>query len=227
MLKNTTYKEKLVILSPWMNSIIESIKKDLRNEHLRKDPSFVRHYFPGGNVNKLLTEDLAKAYTEAIANSDNAEELAEFISNRWVFKHSDLYHYFEEELSRIDRNFNELEILDKELSVQMMEGAIQHFGAKNTWLFCVLNSVVFPEEVFEILGRKADAERSRLEAEAAVEEEMHSLEAMQSNYEQRLARLSDKYEKKLQGMQKKYTCDVEILKKQIAALQRKLAVHEQ
>ena len=37
-----------------------------------------------------------------------------------------------------------------------------------------------------------------------------------------MARLTDKYEKKLMGLQKKYQLDQEALKKQLAALQRKL-----
>jgi len=222
MLKNTTYKEKFAMLSPWMPFIVEAIKKDLKNDHLRKDMAFVRQYFAGKNTNKITTEDLVQAYTHALANEENGEDLAEFVSNRWLLKHSDLYHHFEQELTKIDPNFSDLEVMEKEPSMAIMEKAVKEFGAPETYLFCVLNSVVFPDEVYKLLNQRAEQHVKHSIAAAEEQKKQSSAEAIQQDFEQQISRLTDKYEKKLQGMQKKYNTDTEILKKQITNLQRKL-----
>lgn len=222
MLKNSSYKEKFVLLQEWMPLIIDSVKKDLKNEHLRKDLSFSRSYFPGKNASKLTLEELVGAYTQAIATGENAEELAEFIANRWLLKHGDIYYYFEQELAKINPDFSEINDIDQHLATKIMEGAIQQFGTISTYLFCVLNSVVFPEEIYNKLGHDASRQAVEQKEEANVAKEKNSFEAMQREHEQNIARVVDKYEKKLLGMQKKYLSDVEMLKKQIANLQRKL-----
>lgn len=222
MLKNITYKEKFALLKKWMPSIIDTVKKELKNEHLKKDWAFVKQYFPGKNINKLTVEEIAQAYMQVIENSEKAEDVAEFISNRWLLKHTDLYHFFESELSKISADFNELEVLEKNQSLEMIEKAVAEFGAPKTYLFSVINSVVFPKEVYDGLAARAESCVAELELEAKTIGEMKSLEDMKRSYEQQMARLADKYEKKLSGMQKKYSMDVESLKKQITALQRKL-----
>lgn len=227
MLKNTTYKEKFALLTPWMHRIIDPIKKEIKNEHLRKDWSFFNQYFAGKNLNKISLEELAQGYSEAMTQHEKAEELGEFLTNRWLLKHSDIYHHFEQELNQVDENFNELDMLDKEQSQRMMEKAVAHFGAPKTYLFCILNSVVFPEEVYKALGLKAEQEISNKQAEEERQQERRSLEEIQRNCDQQIARLTDKYEKKLAGLQKMYVQDVEALKKQISALQRKLHSSQQ
>lgn len=223
MLKETTYKAKFDMVASWMPSIIDSVKKELKNDHLRTDYAFCKHYFSGKSLNKLTNEELARAYMDALATSEKAEEIGEFITNRWLIKHSDLYHYFEQELTRINPNFNELEMLDKQTSIKLMEGAIQEYGAPKTYLFAVLNSVVFPPEVFSKLAQLAQESADKTRVETVAKQEHASVEAMKRNYELQIARLTDKYEKKLMGLQKKYATDVEALKKQVSNLQRKLA----
>lgn len=223
MLKESTYKDKFAMLQPWMPLIIDTIKKDLKNDHLRRDPGFSRQYFPGKNVAKLTTEELVDAYVHAIANEEAPGELAEFISNRWLLKHTDIYHYFEQELTKINPNFNELKDIEKDAASKIMHGAIDQFGAIETYLFCVLNSVVFPEEIYKHLSQNATQRAADDKKEAIVKAEAASLEALQRNHEQQIARLTDKYEKKILGLQKKYILDMETLKKQVANLQRKLS----
>jgi hypothetical protein len=222
MLKNITYKEKFALLKKWMPTIIEAVKKDLKNDHLKKDWGFVKQYFPGKNLNKLNAEEIAQAYIHVIENSENAEELAEFISNRWLLKHTQLYYFFEKELSKINPDFNQLEELETNQAMKIIEPAIQEFGAPDTYLFSVLNSVVFPKEAYDILSARAETSVKQAEVEAQACAEMKSLQEMQHSYEQQIARLTDKYEKKLLGLQKKYSVDIESLKKQITNLQRKL-----
>jgi hypothetical protein len=224
MLKESTYKEKFAMLQPWMTLIIETTKKDLKNDHLKRDPAFVRQYLPGKNAAKLTTEEMVNAYTKVIAEGEKGEELAEFIANRWMLKHSDIYHYFEQELSKINPNFSEIKDIDKQTATKIMEGAVQQFGSIATYLFCIFNSVVFPEDVYKQLGSHASEAALEKKAENQKNTEEASLEALKRNHEQQMARIIDKYEKKILGLQKKYILDVETLKKQIANLQRKLTV---
>ncbi len=222
MLKDSTYKEKFAMLKEWLPSLIETVKKDLKNDHLRQDTPFCKKYFAGKNFNKLTTEDLVQAYAQAMEESEKAEELAEFISNRWVLKNSELYDFFEQQLSRINPNFTEIKEIDAASAQALVNDAVKTYGAPRTYLFSVLNSVVFPEKVFHELGQRAKDEAIKEEGEMRRSAENTSLENVKQHYEQHIARLTDKYEKKLAGLQKKYTIDIDSLKKQIAHLQRKI-----
>jgi hypothetical protein len=222
MYKDTTYKEKFAILKPWMPTIIETIKKDLKTEHLKRDNVFLKTYFPSKNPNKLTTEEMVKAYSHAVANADNGENLGEFLTNRWLLKNGDIYHYFEQELNAIAPNFTELSEIDKSKALPLMQHSVDKFGALATYLFSVLNSVVFPDEVYQALRQKAEAEVETEERNELLEKEKQADEDMQKAHAREIARLTDKYEKKLAGLQKKYVQDMDALKKQISALQRRL-----
>lgn len=221
MYKDTTFKEKFAILNPWMPSIIETIKKDLKNEHLKKDFVFLKTYFPSKNANKLTTEELVKAYTHAVSHADNGESLGEFLTNRWLLKNGDIYHYFEEGLDAINPNFTELSEIEQGPALTLMEGAVKKFGAPSTYMFSVLNSVVFPKDVYDQLRKKADAYAADRSKQEALAQERKQEADLHKAHELEIARLTDKYEKKLTGLQKKYIQDVDALKKQIAILQRK------
>lgn len=224
MLKDATYKEKFAMIRSWMPLILDEIKKDLRNDHLRQDPGFAREYFAGKNLSKLNSMELAEGYSNAIENSEKSEQLAEYIANRWLLKHTDLYYYFEQELAKINPDFNEIHSIDNHTAAKILDGAVEQFGCIHTYLFSVLNSVVFAKEVYEKLAHEAKHYALKQEEEATAKQELESVEKMQRNHSQEIARLTDKYEKKLAGLQKKYTQDMETLKKQVAALQRKLPV---
>jgi hypothetical protein len=222
MLKDTTFKEKFAMIKEWMPSIVESIKKDLRTEHLKKDWLFTKTYFPHANVNKLSSEELAEGYSRAMNETDKSEELGEFICNRWLLKNTEIYSFFEAELLKISPDFTELTEIPKDKSMGIVNNASKQFGAPKTYLFSILNSVVFPKEVYDHLKKLAQSEKIEEEKSEKIALEQQSVDAMRNAYEQNLARLTDKYEKKLSGLQKKYLQDTESLKKQIAQLQRKL-----
>lgn len=222
MLKDATYKEKFAMIRSWLPLIVDDIKKDLRNDHLRSDPGFVREFFPGKNPSKLTPAELAEGYLEAIEKSERSDQLAEFISNRWLLKHSDLYYFFEQELAKINPNFNDLHSIEQKDAKKIMDGSVGQFGPIHTYLFCVLNSVVFPRDIYEQLANDAKTHSQKNDAEAVANKEMESMEKMLRSHSEEIARITDKYEKKLVGLQKKYTQDVEALKKQVAQLQRKL-----
>lgn len=222
MIKNATYKDKFHLLNPWFVTIVETVKKDLRKEHLRSDPRFCKQYFSGKNTQKATSQELADAYANALKTEENGEALGEFISNRWLLKNTELYDFFERELTKISPNFTELEEIPLPQSEALAQAAVEQFGATSTYLFSILNSVVFPQEVFTRLeqqSRDEEASAKRIEKQEAEEKKERDLK---THYEQQIARLTDKYEKKLQGLQKKYTIDTEQLKKQISQLHKKM-----
>ncbi len=221
MLKNTTYKEKFELLKEWVPSIVDHIKKDLKNDHLRQDHVFYKRYFASKNINKLTTEELYEAYSQALIENEKAEELAEFISSRWLIKNSELYNYFEAELSLIAKDFTEIEEIDLATSRKILAGSIDLHGAPRTYLFSVLNSVVFPPQVYEELKQQAHSETEKQATDQKEKEEKATLENVKFNHEQQMNRLIDKYEKKLAGLQKKYHADVKNLKDQLVKWQRK------
>lgn len=225
MVMDIAYKQKLSTLKEWMPSIVEIIKGDLKNDHLRQDASFLKKYFSSQNINKLTIEEFSNGYNKAIEQEEKGEEIAEFIANRWLLKNNDLYQCFEEELQKITPDFTQLELLEDSQSRTILEKAVPSFGAIRTYLFSVLNGVVFSPVILEELHEEAQGERNREFAAQEAEEEQSSLESLQKNYEQKIVRLVDKYEKKLSGLEKRYHQDVGALKKQLATLQRRLEQH--
>lgn len=222
MYKNTNFKEKFTVLKNWMPVIIESIKKDVRNEHLKQDLYFAKKYFGLNNIHKVSTDELAKGYLQAIMEEEKGEELGEFILSRWILKNTELYEFFENQLNQVTADFTAIEELPHDQSKDIAQKSIAEHGAVPTYLFAVLNSVVFPKEVFDHLEKEASkAQKAEIEKEKH-EDAKQSVESLKSKYEQEIARINDKSEKKLAGLQKKYLNDTEALKKQIAALQRKL-----
>lgn len=222
MYKNATYKEKFRDLQEWLPLIIESVKKDLKNEHLRKDFQFVKKFLSSKNVQKVTTDELVQAYYQAIQEEEKGDELAEFITSRWLLKNSELYDFFEQKLSRLSPDFTTIEEIDPTQAQTLIDASIHQFGAPHTYLFAVLNSVVFTKEKFESLRQQAQKQHQQ-----QIERQQHSLaqlsaDQLRKGFEREIARLTDKYEKKLAGLEKKYHHDVEGLKKQISQLQRKL-----
>lgn len=220
MLKETGYKEKIEMLAPWFEEIIDDIKKDLKNEHLKIDRPFCKKYFLGKGPAHITVPEMKEAYQADISSGNVG--LGEFIATRWLLKNTDVYSLFEEKLSGITGDFEQLEELPQEVSVALMRTSTKQFGAKKTYLFAVFNSVVFPPSVYAELKEMAEKETHLVREEQKVQRSAESLEALQQKHEREIAALTDRYEKKLGGLQKKYLQDMEALKKQISTLHKKL-----
>jgi hypothetical protein len=220
MLKELNYQQKFELLDPWFAQIIDSVKKDIRQEHLAKDRQFTKNFFGNKPVIRITSEELEEVYKRLI--NEGQEKIAEFVAVRWLLKHSDLYNYYEEQLSKICPDFDKLDVLEEKDGQDLLKGSIDQFGAIKSYLFTVFNSVVFTENQLKSLREKALNERSSLEDAKLKAQEISSIEEIKKAYEIEIQRLQDKYEKKLSGLQKKYILDTEILKKQISGLQRKL-----
>lgn len=229
MLKDTTFKQKFTMLREWLPTLVHEIKRDLKNEHLKHDYIFVKTYLDGKAIAKITVEELSAAYEKALIEDQRAEAIGEFIAQRWLAKNTDLYKLFSDELEKIAPNFSDLELIQDGQGQPLAAYAIEQYGAIKTYLFSVLNSVVFSQELFNKLEEQARAEAlaQRSEAESSTSQEQQSqqiqaINQLKSKYEQQIARLTDNYEKKLAGWQKKHFTEIDQLKKQIAALQRRL-----
>ncbi len=221
MLKETGYQEKFELLRPWLAEIVETVKKELKNEHLKIDKEFCRRYFLGKNFTNVPLHELADAYYKDITGGNVG--LGEFVATRWLLKHTDIYDFFEMALKNISEDFDELEELPQEISQPLLKGSLEAFGAPKTYLFSVFNSVVFPKEIYENLRTQAIEESKKARKEAEAKQISESLEAMQKRHTREMSAMSERYEKKLSGMQRKYVNDMEILKKQVGQLQKKLS----
>lgn len=213
MLKEAGYQEKMVWLAPWLFQIIDVVKKDLKQEHLRIDREFCRRYFLGKGPQQVTVEQMTPAYAADIAAGNVG--LGEFIATRWLIKHTDIYNFFEERLKELTPDFETLEQFDEQMGKALMEEAVACFGATKTYLFVVLNSVVFSQGVVEALRRLAEAETQQVSQktqEAALEKTM---EQMQKRHQREMQAMIDKHEKKFLGLQKKYLKDTEMLKRQL------------
>ncbi len=221
-MKNSTYKEKFAILKSWNPKILDTIKKDLKNDHLKNDIQFSKAFFPGKNIAKLTPEELAEGYQRAFEESEHVESIGEFISSRWLIKNSDLYHFFADKLTLINPNFNEIEELSKNDSNAILKEGNEQFNAEDLFIFSLLNSVAFPKEIFTELQHQAKTAAVKNKEADEAEEIERSLDKITRHHEMLFARMVDKYEKKLSGLEKKYHQDVEGLKKQVSRLQKQL-----
>lgn len=223
MYKNAGFREKFADLQEWIPLLVDAVKKDLKNEHLKKDLQFIKKYLSSKSPNKVTTSELAEAYKNAIQQEERGEDLAEFITSRWLLKNSELYEFFERHLSQINPDFTELEEIAAEQAQPLIELAVAEYGPVSVYLFSVLNSVVFPAESFHSLKNRAlESKRAEREESLSQAERLNS-EKVILDFEREKARLNDKHQKKIDGLQKKYITDTEALKKQIALLQRKLS----
>lgn len=223
MYKEATYKQKISDLQEWVPFIIETVKKDLKNDHLKKDFYFTKKFFPAKNINKITIDEMTEAYLKAIEEEEKGEEIAEFIASRWLLNNSELYEFFEQQLTQLCPDFTALTELDPLQAETLIAASNRQFGAPHTYLFSVLNSVVLPKESFQSLRKEAKQTKEEKEVEAKQVEEQLTVDNLQKGFDREIARLTDKYEKKLSGLQKKYLQDTERLKKENAQLQRRLS----
>lgn len=203
-------------LQNWTLEILNTIKKDIKTDHLHTDPLFYRTYFGNRPQNRLTSEEIFAAYEKELLKGN--QELAEWVVNRWVFKNGDLYEHFANGLAQINENFDQIKTLTEAESRQILAGAAESFGAIPTFLFSMLNGVVFPKNILDELRQAAEVEKGDLEKKLASNIQQESLEKTIASLQREIARQNDK----IAGVQKKYEKDTEALKKQIKTLQQKI-----
>lgn len=209
-------ENQFLALQNWTREILNSIKKDIKTDHLHTDPVFYRTYFGNRPQNRLTADEIYAAYEAELIKGN--QDLADWVVNRWVFKNGELYQHFAERLSQVNPNFDEIKQLTEEESFRVLEGAAESFGAIETFLFSQLNGVVFPPSILDRLRKEAEAEKVIQEKNAETNAEQQSLEKVIAAHQREINRLNDR----VNGVQKKYEKDTEALKKQIKTLQQKL-----
>jgi len=213
-MKEIAYIQKIELLNPFLNEILTEIKKDLKNEHLRKDLAFSQKYFARKSLDKIGVADLKEGYLKALAEGN--EEAGEWIASRWMLKHPEVYQFFADKLTAINPEFDQIEkIVDNEAR-EILQEAFKEFGARVTYIFSIFNSVAFSELIYEELKKNIDSSQGQ------VEEDVVDLDDLKKKYAAIIDKLTEKYEKKLLSLERRYTQDIEGYKKQIAALQRLL-----
>jgi hypothetical protein len=213
-----TYQRKFELLSPWGEEIVAAVRKELKSDHLPKHPQMVQKHFSKRALQKISAEEMVGAYLSEVAGGN--EEVSAWVASRWVIKHAEIYHFFAAKLAEINPKFDEIERIPDDRARAFMEQASLQFGPKRTYIFSVLNAVVFPEAIMQELRTRAEEDSDDVAREEAAADE--SVEAVKERYEREIVKLTDKYEKRLLGFHKKYTQDTDGLKKQIAQLQRQL-----
>ena len=214
-------KTKFQTLQPWLFQILGDLKKEIKAEHLSKSPVFYKTFFGNRPQNRLTTEEICAVYEKELLKGED-EELCEWIVNRWVFRNAEIYRHFAMHLEKINPEFSEIQALDEAQSEHILGGSLAAFGALPTYVFSVLNGVVFPENVMMRLRKIAETEETAKKASAAETLQKESLEQMAERHQAEIERLTRKYEDKLAGAAKKHATDVEALKKQVRALQQRV-----
>lgn len=204
------------MLAPLMAAIVEEIKKEIKNDHLRNDHKFCGQYFPSKHITKLTVPELQEGYLNALEADEHAEIVGDFIAQRWIVKKADVYNFFETMLMQITPEFSELSEIELPKAQEMVSKSVEQFGPVDVYLFSVLNAVVFPETVLNDLKKQA------LESWQKTASAKNDSESQKAAGSVELSRLTEKYEKKLSDLQAKYHRDTQNLKKQVANLQRKL-----
>jgi len=208
-------EKKFELLQPWLHEIFGSIRRDIKTDYLPGSAAVYRAHFGNRPQNRLTMEEINTALEKELLQGNT--DFAEWMINRWVFKHGELYSHFAERLEAISPEFATLKALTEPESEQVLRGAKEAFGAKKVYFFSVLNEVVFPASILEELRKAAEAEQV-VSTEVAPQVDMISGE----EHQKELVRLTEKFEQKIAGIMKKYTSDVEALKTQVRALQKKL-----
>lgn len=148
-----TYTEKLTELEPLYVDIFTSVKKDLRDEHLKVDRGFFKRNFHNRELSSLSVNDLINVYSKFI--KAETEPMAEFIANRWLLRHLPIYNFFEARLKTVTDKIEEITLLEEEFANALLKEAISQFGVKDCYIFSVLNQVAFPKPTLTRLKQDA------------------------------------------------------------------------
>ncbi len=214
-------KQKFQTVEPWISHILHTIKKEIKGDHLSKSPSFHRAHFSSRPINRLTSEEIIPVYQKELLKGED-ESLAEWVINRWVFRHGDIYDHFASFLAEINPEFEEITSLTEEQSRKILDGAVSRFGALPVYLFSVLNGVVFPEKVLLSLRKTAEKEENERREETEKVSLAETVSQMEERHRVELAKMEKKYEDKLSGLVSKHDEMIEALKKQIRSLQKQL-----
>ncbi len=214
MISKSQYKIKIDLLSPFLEELCKGIKKEIRQEFIQKG------LFKKSESNVEWKEVAQFFYKKIVEEGD--ENVGEWLASSWVCKNGEIFQHFHEELSLIDKQYENLVGIPLELEQKIKDLSVSKFGFLRVYLFCVLNSVVFSSEVFESLRKAALEEVSSSKESLEAARKISSVEELEKVFELEKKKIEEKYEKRMQGVLKKYQIEVDGYRKQIGQLQKKL-----
>ncbi|MBS3904442.1 MAG: hypothetical protein KGZ39_03860 [Simkania sp.] len=137
--------------------IISDIKKDIKSELVKFDRKLFQKIFSQSYVAKLSSKELADLLHPEIQTGNPA--LEDWMIERWVYRHAEIYQFFVERLSVIHPDFETIKEIEKEHATKMVDEAIRRFGALKTYLFSILNGVAFTPATLQELALLAKDDR--------------------------------------------------------------------
>jgi|GEM_PF-891652 len=221
MMTESAYRGKFSLLQPFAEEIFRAIKKEIKSEMAGKN-SMLRKKV-GVLPNGVETKELSSLFLKNIITeeTEEGEELGEWVASVWINKRGEIFKSFHNALSKISDRYDTLTSLPEEVEKQIFEKAVSDFGALDTYIFAVLNSVVFSEKTFEKLAKfaqtEAEGKKTGKEGDLAF-----SVEKAQKNFERQIEKIIEKYENRLLGVTKRHQMEVAGYRKQISGLQKKL-----
>jgi hypothetical protein len=214
MMINSNYKNKFETLGPFIEELCVGIKKEIKQE-------FVKKKGIQANFNSLDISDMSQFFYKKVVEEGD-EKIGEWLASSWIYKNGEIFQFFHEQLSFVDKHYDRLESLSSEVEQQIKDLSVSKFGFVRIYLFSVLNSVVFSAKLFEELKRGALKELS-MSKESSLESKGNiSVEELKKSFEVERLKTEEKYEKRLQGVIKKTQMEVEGYRKQIGQLQKRL-----
>ena len=111
--------------------------------------------------------------------------------------------FFESKLKTINENVTEITEIEEETAIQIKEEALQEFNPKKVYIFSLLNSVVFSNDILDELAILAENYTDEEEKESIETKDLKNSKEIIQRYENEIQRIKNRYEKKLSGMQKK------------------------
>jgi hypothetical protein len=190
------------------------VKRDCKAEHLRLDPLFVRQHFGGAPIHRITFEEMRAVYLQQVLGGHN--RLAEFVTNRWLFRNMEMYRFFEEALQKISTDFEKIAQLTDEQALPLIEQALDKFDVEKIFCFIILNEVTVSNDCFEKLQRQA------LEKLAERQEKEPEVGEKDGLLRQEMDRIKERHEKKIVEMTKKHQQEIQRLQKEISLLRAEL-----
>lgn len=213
MIVKSDYKTKFEALASFLEVLCRGIKKEIKQEFIQK--GLLRKSDNAGDWKEISQF----FYKKTVEEGD--EKTGEWLAACWVCKNGEIFQCFHEELSLINKNYDQLVEIPSEKEEKIKNLSIEKFGFIRTYLFSVLNAVVFSPKIFNDLQKGALVELAS-DKESGSEEKACSVEELKKAFEVEKMKIEEKHEKRLQGVMKKYQMEVEGYRKQISQLQKRL-----
>ncbi|MBS0627807.1 MAG: hypothetical protein JSS09_06305 [Verrucomicrobia bacterium] len=147
--------------------------------------------------------------------------MGEWVASSWIDKHGDMFKCFHDHLIKVSQNYDQLTELPLAVEESMAEASIKEFGALNTYIFSILNSVVFSEKKMKELRELAQKDKEK-SVESQEKSSELSVEELKKNFEEQMQKVLEKQEKKILGITERYRMEIAGYRKQISQLQKKL-----